>query len=93
MRANRAANQIVGGGKFRHRFGMTPLTIFGLILRTFGLFLVYRGFGALTLPLAALLSGQVALLAWLAPTIFISAGAYFLRGAPELMQFCYPAED
>jgi len=72
---------------------MTPRAIFGLIIRTCGLFLVYQGLQTAVFPVAALLNGQLALIGFIAPAIYLSAGAYFLRGAPELMRFCYPPED
>ena len=80
-------------GPTGHFQRMTSREIFGLIVRSVGLFLVYQGLQSAVVPIAFLFSGNFALVGWLAPGVFVSAGFYFLRGAPELMRFSYPPED
>ena len=69
---------------------------FGLIVRVLGLLLAFVGLGYLVSGLATQLipglpsdatPGQYALLG----AIVFALGAYFLRGAPALVRFAYPA--
>ncbi|MFT4709851.1 MAG: hypothetical protein ACI9D0_000494 [Bacteroidia bacterium] len=65
---------------------MTPRDVFGLVIRTFGLFGVFIW----------LYTFVVALVAMNAPLFFLSfvisaMAGYLLKGAPLLLEFCYPS--
>ena len=72
---------------------MTTREIFGLILRVCGLVLLYRGALGLFAPIVMLYGmgnfvGAVSQA--VVPVISIVVSLYLLKGAPALMQFCYP---
>jgi hypothetical protein len=74
---------------------MTPREIFGLILRVFGLVLIYRGIIGLVVPIVMLFGSHQffgALGQALVPAITIAVSLYLLKGAPAVMRFCYPPE-
>ena len=62
---------------------MKPSEVFGVVVRSAGLFLTVSALGSLITALAA-----PAILLLVIPTLFV--GLWFLRGAPVVIHFAYP---
>jgi hypothetical protein len=75
---------------------MTARDIFGVILRVCGLVLVYRGFGVLWFQIAIVFApgpGRMLMIPFLHGAVMFGLGLYLMRGAPAVMQFCYPDRE
>lgn len=77
---------------------MSAKALFGVIVRSAGLWLLLRGLGGL---LGGLI-GAVSAVGinyfgfpggWLVSAIYLLAGIYLLRAAPVLVRFAYAADD
>ena len=75
---------------------MTPAKIFGIILRTVGLFLLVYAIWYIEYGIAAILGMQTPpsykIEYFLTGILFLLIAIYFLRGGPGLLEFCYPTE-
>ena len=69
---------------------MKPQELFGLLVRLVGLVLILYGLRYLTV-LATAQRPLVGLLLYVVLVFVI--GAYFLRGAPRLLGWCYPTSQ
>ena len=65
---------------------MTPRDVFGLVIRTFGLFGVFVWLYTFVLALVAM-DATLFLLSFALSAI----AGYLLKGAPLLLEFCYPS--
>ena len=77
---------------------MKPKDVFGIIIRTMGLILIIYGLWYLLFGLLQLIGCEQEQRAgellgdFLFGGILIVIAKYFLRGAPRLLNFCYPGE-
>jgi hypothetical protein len=75
---------------------MSPAKVFGIIVRTVGLFLLVYAIWYIIYGVAAVLGLQTPpnykIGYFLSGFVFLAISLYFLRGAQALLKFCYPAE-
>ena len=75
---------------------MSPTKVFGIIVRTVGLSLLVYAIWYIVYGVAAVLGMQTSpdykIGYFLSGFLFLIISIYFLRGAPVLLKFCYPAE-
>ena len=77
---------------------MSAKSLFGVIVRAAGLWLLLRGIGGLLGGLiGAALTDGIDYLGfrggWLMSAIYLLGGIYLLRAAPMLVRFAYAADD